>query len=230
MKAMPFILGIFGALAFSLAAASELPETWDGLVEVKPKRMGAAYVLPGADFRAYTKVIIDPTEAAFRKDWLEDANRSSTTTRKITEEDAAEILAAARSNFDDVFKEAFVKAGYPVAEAPGPDVLRISTAVVNLAVNAPMPDQGVGRSMILVADAGEATLILEVRDSLTGALMGRVLDRREARHGAGGVSSASNKSDFRALFGQWAKIAVKGLDELKAHSPVPEDIKPKDKI
>jgi hypothetical protein len=44
-----------------------MPDTWDGLVEVKPKRMDAAYLLPGADFRSYTKVMIDPSEVAFRE-------------------------------------------------------------------------------------------------------------------------------------------------------------------
>jgi len=37
-------------------------------------------------------------------------------------------------------------------------------------------------------------------------------------------------SEFRALFKQWAGITVKGIDELKAHSPVPTDLKPKQKL
>jgi hypothetical protein len=44
------------------------------------------------------------------------------------------------------------------------------------------------------------------------------------------VSSVSNVGDFRTLFRQWANIAVKGLGELKALSPVPADLKPKDKL
>lgn len=230
MNATKWMLGILGAVLVGLAISAEAPESWDGLIEVKPKRMDAAFLLPGADFRPYTKVMVDPTQVAFRKDWLEDVNRSSSLSRRITEEDAAEILAAARANFDDVFQEVFAKAGYAIAEAPGPDVLRISTGVANLAINAPLPDRGAMRSITLVADAGEATLILEVRDSQTGALMGRVFDRREARHAGGRVSSISNESDFRMLFREWANISVKGLGELKAHSPVPEDLKPKDKL
>ena len=46
-----------------------MPDNWDGLVRVKPKRMDAAYVAPGTDFRAYTKVMFDPAEVAFKKDW-----------------------------------------------------------------------------------------------------------------------------------------------------------------
>jgi hypothetical protein len=230
MKTKKWISALLATVVCGAALAADAPESWDGLIEVKPKRMDAVFLLPGADFRGYTKVMIDPTQVAFRHDWLRDINRSSRDlSRRITEEDAADILAAGRASFDDVFQAAFVEGGYPLADAPGPGVLRISTAVLNLAVNAPMPDRGAARSTTLVADAGEATLVLEVRDSQTGALLGRAVDRREARHAGGTVSRVSNVSDFRVLFKEWASIAVKGLEELKAHSPVPEDLKPKDR-
>jgi hypothetical protein len=231
MKSLQWMVGAVCALTLGLATAADTPESWDGLVEIKPKRMDVAFLLPGADFRPYAKVMVDPTQVAFRKDWLEDVNRSKSPSRRIAADDAAEILAAARTNFDDVFHEAFAKAGYVIAPAPGPDVIRISAGVANLAIAAPMPDKGAtGRSITLVADAGEATLVLELRDSQTGALLGRVFDRREARHVGGPVSSVSNVGDFRTLFRQWANIAVKGLGELKALSPVPADLKPKDKL
>jgi hypothetical protein len=62
--------------------------------------------------------------------------------------------------------------------------------------------------------------------------MGRVLDRRETRGTTGMqmATSVSNQAEFRQLFKQWAGITVKGLEELKAHSPVPADLKPKQKL
>lgn len=229
-------LNRFAALALLVVSAAALaddrPESWDGLVEVKPKRMDAAYLLPGADFRPYTKLMIDPTEVAFRKDWMREmGDRSRDLSRKVSEEQAAEILAAARSNFDDIFHEVFTKAGYTVVTTPGPDVLRVRTGVVNLYINAP-DTMSPGRSTSYTANAGEATLVIEVRDSSTGALLGRVLDRRETRE-PGGMQVANrvtNKADFRALFKQWAGITVKGLEDLKAHSPVPTDLKPGQKL
>ena len=214
------------------ALADERPESWDGLVEVKAKRMDAVYLLPGADFRPYTKLMIDPTQVAFQKDWLKEQNRERVSpSRRVTESDAAEILAAARSNFDDIFREAFEKAGYTVVTTPGPDVLRVATAVINLYLNAP-DTMSPGRSRTYTANAGEATLVIEVRDSSTGALLGRVLDRRETTESgyAQLSNSVTNLADFRALFKQWAGTTAKGLEELKAHSPVPEDLKPKQKI
>ena len=86
--------------------------------------------------------------------------------------------------------------------------------MVNLYINA--PDTGSsGRTRTYVADAGEATLYVEVRDSTTGAVLGRVADRRIV-DGGGPASRASNKADFGAQFRSWAKLAVEGLEELKS--------------
>lgn len=220
-------------LAVSGVATGQAPPTnWDGLVEVKPKRMDAVFLAPGADFRVYTKLMVDPTEVAFQKDWLKNQNRSgSRMTVRIDDQQAAEILQAARTNFMDIFNEAFTKAGYQIVTAPGPDVLRVSTGVLNMYLNAPDTMEA-GRSVTYTANAGEATLVMEVRDSSTNALLGRVLDRRETLDtGTMQMSSrVSNLSDFRNLFKRWAKNAVDGLEELKAHSPVPEDLKPKQKL
>jgi hypothetical protein len=229
MAGMKWLATILLIGSIGTVLAEDLPESWDGLVEVKSKKMDAAYLMPGADFRPYTKVMIDKTQVAFRKDWLKDQNAQRSVSHKVTDEDATRILAAARENFDDIFVEAFTKAGYEVVTTPGADVLRISTAVVNLYVNAP-DVMSAGRSRSYTTEAGEATLVIEVRDSLTGALMGRVLDRRATRSWAQVATSVTNTSDFRALFKQWAGVATAGLANLKAVSPVPEDLKPKQKL
>ena len=58
---------------------------------------------------------------------------------------------------------------------------------------------------------GEATLVIELRDSPTGALLGRVLDRRETLDtGMQWSNRVTNTSDFRNLFKAWASITVKG--------------------
>lgn len=216
------------ALVFMLgtASAEDAPTTWDGLVQVKPRKMEAAYVLPGADFRPYTKVMLDPVEVAFRKDWLQNMNQNTPLAYQITDRDAQKILDAARSNFDDIFQDAFTKAGYQVVTTAAPDVLRIRTGLLNLYVNAP-DVSGPGRERSFTANAGEATLFIEVRDSVSVALLGRVVDRRETQNtGMQMATSVSNQAEFRMLFKQWAAIAAKGMDELKSISPVPQDLKP----
>ena len=225
------ILAALGALC-TPAIADDASGAWDGLVEVKPKRMDAAYLLPGADFRPYSKVMLDPTQVAFHKNWMKNINQASTgVSRDVTQADAEKIAETARGNFGDVFAEVFKKAGYDVVTAPAPDVLRLSTAVINLYINAP-DTQSAGRTRTYSMEAGEATLVLEARDSTTGALLGRVLDRRATRESARMQvsNSVTNLSDFRALFRRWADTCVKGLGELKEQSPVPENLQPKQKL
>jgi hypothetical protein len=225
--AFTVFLVTFGAVA----GAEDAPDNWDGLVQIKPRRMDLVYVLPGADFRPYTKVMLDKTEVAFRKDWQKNMNDTRSVSRKIDDDEAAKIMAAASSNFTDVWTKALNKAGYQVVATPGPDVLRLSTAIADLYINAP-DTMDAGRVQTYTAEAGEATLILEVRDSRTNALLGRVVDRRETRSQVAlqPASRVSNQADFRSLFSQWASIAGKGLDELKELSPVPDTLTPGQKL
>jgi len=81
------------------------------------------------------------------------------------------MLDIARDGVSEVYAGAFAKAGYEIVTAPGPNVLRIPAAVTNLTVTAPDTLQA-GRVTRYSRDAGQATLLLEVRVSLSGALMG----------------------------------------------------------
>jgi hypothetical protein len=214
--------GLLALLVLSLPALAATSPELDGLVEVKPKRMDEAWLLPGADFRPYSAVLIDMPDVAFDKDWMRNMNETRSLSHRVSQEDAAKIAAATRAGLVEVFQEEFRKAGYSIATAPGAGVLRLSPAIIRLYINAP-DIMAPGRSQTYTIDAGEATLVLKARDSVSGALLGMAVDRREAR-GTGFVtwtSSVTNRSDFRRLFQQWAMICIKGLDELKAASPVP---------
>jgi hypothetical protein len=130
-----------------------------------------------------------------------------------------------------VFTEEYKKAGLEIVTTPGPDVLRVRPGVVNLYITAP-DTMTSGRSRTFTTEAGQATLFLEVRDSTSGALLGRALDQRATRN-TGRVqisNSVTNLSDFRVLFKQWADISIKGFQELREMSPVPADLKAGQKL
>src|SRR5436190_362149 len=86
---------------------------------------------------------------------------------------ASAAIGAAKAT--DIFTKAFNEGGYPVVAAPGPDVLRVRVAVMNITVTAPEA-QTAGRSRSYAEEAGYATLVVEVRDSVTGAILGRAVD------------------------------------------------------
>ena len=111
----------FGAALCLMACAAIAQDSghWDGLVEVKPKRLDAAYLLPGADFRPYKKLMLDPVEVAFQKDWAEDYNRDAATlSQRLDQSDIDKIAQAARDGFTEVFNEAYQKAGLEVVTTP----------------------------------------------------------------------------------------------------------------
>jgi hypothetical protein len=209
------------AIAVTPLAAQEGQANWDGLVKVESKKLDQVYLLPQADFREYTKVLIDPTEVAFRKNWQRDQNRDRLDlVNRVSDSDARRILDDAQKGFQKFFAEAYTKDSYQVVTEPGPDVLRISTAVVNLDVAAP-DTMSSNRGRTFSRDAGEATLVLEARDSLTGELLGRALDNRETSDMGPYVrNSVTNAAAFEEVFQRWARTSAEGLAELKSLSPI----------
>ena len=214
------IAGIF--LASGGAHSAAAPESWDGLSRVNSKRLDIVYLQPGADFRAYTKVMLDPTEVAFHKNWRRDYNSSSSRNLngQISERDTQNAIVKGVAASNELFAEAWTKGGYAVVTEPGPDVLRIKTGVVNIWVNAP-DVKTAARSHTFAPEAGQATFFVEARDSQTGALLGRAVDQRYAGDaGPNWRTSVSNRGDFRDLVSNWGRDGVRGLNELKALSPI----------
>jgi hypothetical protein len=212
----------FGTLALTgPAVAASAPDSWDGLVKVKSKKFQLVYLQPGANFSGYTKVIVDPTEVAFRKNWTRDYNAGIRgVSGRVSDADVEKVTQQGAIAATDIFAGAFTKAGYTVVKDAGPDVLRVRTLILNVHVRAPEVDQP-GRTRSYAAEAGEASLVVEVRDSETGAMIGRAVDRRLA--GENTVLSrnqVTNRSDFRILVQRWADDSARGLGELKELSPI----------
>jgi hypothetical protein len=218
------VLAIVLLAGSTLSMGAKPPDTWDGLLRVDSKNLDGVYLEPGADFRGYTKVLLDPVEVAFRMNWQRDQNRESLDlTTHVSDEDARKILNEARTGFDKLFADAYTKAGYQVVTVPGPDVLKVSTAIANLDVVAP-EDNYPGISRTYSREAGQATLAIEARDSISGELLGRAVDQRDTGDFGPYIrNSVTHIADFRQMFQKWADISVKGLGELKQLSPIDPD-------
>jgi hypothetical protein len=219
------ILALAGAALPTVAgpaAAAEPPANWDGLVKVKSKRMRYVWLLPGADFRGYGKVMLDPTEIAFKKNWQRDFNRTTVGLQgRVTDAQVKRIIDEGGPAATELFAKAYAAGGYPVVTEAGPDVLRIRTGIINLSVTAP-DRMTAGRSRSFSEEAGYATLVIEARDSMTSALLGRAVDPRVAGDNTMAMirNSVTNRADFRYLGEQWAKASVAGLKVLKELSPI----------
>src|SRR5262245_17268309 len=116
----------FALITAPIADAQRTPavEEWDGLQRVSSSAFTTAFVAPGVDFRTFTKVMIDPTDVSFRRNWQRDWNTRRGSTQRISDTDARRILETAQSGFQDIFTEAYRAAGHTVVTEPGPDVMR----------------------------------------------------------------------------------------------------------
>lgn len=206
------------ASAFLLAPAfadskAELEEAMsaDGLQKIKVKGIDLAYGRPGATLAVYNRVMLDPVEVAFHKNW--DPEKAGSRFKLTTEERENIKTGVAKLVRDEFVKELQTKSSYQVVDAPGDDVLRVRANIANLYVNAP-DTMTAGRTKTYTVSAGEMTLIMELYDSGTGQVLARVIDRREARD-TGMMTltnSVVNASEARLIASSWARILRTRLD------------------
>jgi len=208
-------LGILSAQGATVPGA-------EGLVPVHSWNLDELYLRPNADLASYRQVAIDPVQVSFRKDWNRDFVDPHASIRRLSAEDARRIAEDAGANMSRALIDAFRARGYEVVSAPGPGVLRLTPSVTDLYVNAAEELATGGTTKSFTKDAGEATLVLEVRDGASGALLGRVVDRRTARETKGTQRSdlrrtteVSNNFWFDQSFRQWAGACIKEFEATK---------------
>lgn len=204
------------ALPLYLPAQEEAedPTSWDGLVEIEASSVGAAFINPEADFGVFRRVGILEPHVAFRSNWQRDQNRGRRS-HNVRASDVERIKSDVAALFMDVFTEQLEAAGYAVVNYVDDDVLILRPAIIDLDITAP-DTRRAGRSRTYTANAGAATLFIEMFDSLTGDLLGRAIDRRSARRGGGFAVQAnrvSNRAAARREFRVWANTLIEFLDQ-----------------
>ena len=176
----------------------------EGLVAVQSRNLDELYLRPNADLAAYRKVLIDPVRAEMRGDWLKNLNYTRNVSRWVRPEDAQRIAADVASTLESTLAETYKARGYEIASAPEPGLLRVSASIADLYVNA--PDRfSPWNVKTFTRDAGQATLVLEARDAVSGTLLARVVHHGIAReisrlNMAGDVS---NRFWLETLFRRW---------------------------
>lgn len=195
---------------------SELDEAMsvDGLEKIKVKAIDLAYARPGATLAAYKSVMLEPVDVSFHKDW--DPTRTGSRLKLSKDERENIRTGVAKIVYDEFAKTLQAKGAYTLAKDAAPDVLRVKVKILNLYVNAP-DTMSAGRSRTFTVSAGEMTMFMELYDSETGAVLARVVDRREGRNSGMMQLSSSvvNTGEAGMIASAWARILKNGLD--KAH-------------
>lgn len=147
---------------------------WSGLEPVHMKGMDIAYLRPGAEFGRYDQVLLEPIAVEFAPEW-EPLRPGSPF--PISQRDLEELRKDVGEPLRDNFVRTIEQGGkYPLVEQPGPGVVRVRLRVVDVRLNAPNVE-ATARLEQWARSAGEMTLVAELVDAESGALLGRIIDR-----------------------------------------------------
>jgi hypothetical protein len=214
-----WVMALAGMVAFTLPALSAMraqaPETWEGLKRVERPGLDTVYVRDGVNLSKYKRVMLDPVEVSFDKNWNPRRGPGSfdTADPQAIRKDLAKLAR-------EVFKrELEKKGGYPLVEEPGDDVLRVRAQIVDLYINAPETN-GAGITRTYVVDAGEMTLVAELQDSQTNALLARVVDRERGMdrdiNELQIANRVTNTAEADRIISNWARRLRNALDKARS--------------
>lgn len=213
------VLAVTAALAaLTLAGCASTqrgPDEWDGLVRQPNTRLDGVFLRPGVSISSYTTIMLAPADVQFAENW-DPARAGRSSARRL---DTADILAIKQNlstMFGEIFTSELTSGGYKIVTEPGPDTLLVVPAIVNLFITAP-DTTSPGRGRTYTANSGQMTLVLEVRDSVTGEVLARVVDGRSGR--TSGFMTVTNRvtntADARRAIQIWATALRNGLDSLR---------------
>lgn len=185
--------------------------TYDGLYRVDNSVMKMAWVKPDMDLSGYSKLRLVGEGIEYRA-----VKKSGGTMRANSSRSEFPMDALARERLEKVAREVFTdelgkSSHYTIVEEEGPEVLEIRAALLDVVSN--VPPMPVGRGDYYLSRIGEATLVLEIRDSQSNEIFARAIDRR----GIDPVvvtrsTSAQNISEVRREMRRWATLIRKAID------------------
>ncbi|MCV2352724.1 DUF3313 domain-containing protein [Paucibacter sp. B2R-40] len=191
-------------------------QEWDGLVRRPDSRIDAVFVRPDAELVAFRSVLLDPVQISFAPNFDPNQGRRSLSGR-LNADDLAAIKERLAGLFHETFRAELARGGYTLVDVPGPETLRVTPAIVNLFISAP-GDTTVGRSRVYTTDSGQMTVVLEIRDSVTGQVLARAVDGRNGRFSGQmtWTNRQTNLADAQHAITIWATALRRGMDEVNA--------------
>lgn len=220
MRVFPLVV-----LAVVFAGCSSAPPTiqtgeeaevsFDGLHKVDNSRFANAWADPTIDFTRYSKVIPGGAEYQFRTVDERTGStraRSSETEFWISEADRERLV----KETSEIFAEELANSTrFEVTDARADDAIIIRGALHDIVSN--VPPEMIGRGDVFLSSVGEASIVIEVVDSLSNKVIFRGAERRSAGRTGGQAiraSSVTTWAEVRRLLSRWAVTVREGLDSV----------------
>jgi hypothetical protein len=199
----------------TIQTGEEAEVSFDGLYKVDNSRFEDAWADPAIDFSGYSKVIPGGAEFQFRAvDKKSGTMRSQASTTEFWISDADRERLAKEAS--DIFAEELANSTrFEVTDTRAADAIIIRGALYDIVSN--VPPEMVGRGDIYLSSVGEASIVIEVVDSLSNKVIFRGAERRTAGRTGGQAiraSSVTTWSEVRRLLSRWAVTVREGLDSV----------------
>ncbi len=182
--------------------------TEDGLHRIDGGSLDRAWARPGIDLNRYSKILLLPSEMSFRE--VKDPGLRRNATDFPLDDKEKQAL-------EETIQEAFAtelgkSKRFELTDQPGPGVIEIRGAIVDVVSH--VPEEPIGRGGVFVKSLGEATLVVELWDSETHQILARAVDRRAAESAFPTRSNTvTNRADVRSAAQRWANLLRRRLDD-----------------
>jgi hypothetical protein len=186
-------------------------ESFDGLRRVEHPRAGVGWMRPDFDISGYDKVRLEGAGVEFRPVRRSGGQRGSSGIREfpVTEAQKARLIEIVST----AFREELARSEhFELVDENGPDVLTVWGGLLDVASF--VPPSRAGRGDTFLSTVGEATLVIELRDSQSNATLLRFLDRQAANRTGTPTraTTTSNWAEVRRVSRRWATFLRARLD------------------
>ncbi|MGY6555097.1 MAG: DUF3313 family protein [Wenzhouxiangella sp.] len=211
------LLPILAALVLLAGCAAPQPRqdfSHDGLELVNVRGLDEVWVRPGTDFTQFRTLLIEPVEVAFDPLW--DPRRTGSRL-SLPESERERIRSDAAELFDRSFQREIDRSSrFNLVESAQADTLVFKPRIVDLFINAPDDRMAPGLTRTFVSEFGRVTLIGELREAESGAIVARITDREIARAvpQLELTDRFTNEREGQRIFSSWARTLVDRLDGL----------------
>ena len=202
--------GLCAALAGCPAAPPPADVSEDGLQRVEISLFDELYVAPGVSLANYKRVMIDPVEITFKKDWRKQHPDLSDRDFEVFRGELARLL-------HEKLVTELAHGGYTIAESPDKDVIRLRPTIEKADFAGPEP---AGDKKTLAYTDGEMTLRVQGFDGPSGALIARAKDYEEddetrVLERADRITAYHNA---QKMFTKWAEALRSAMDVAKVRA------------
>lgn len=209
----------------TLDTSLDAKRSFDGLYPFENTIVDRAWARADLDLSGYTKIKIEGMGILFRPTSAAANSRNAVRKGNVTD---FPINETKRERLRETMAEAFLSElekseRFELTDKTGPDVLIVRGGLLDVVSN--VPQNVSARADIYLESVGEATLVLEIVDSQSNAVLLRAVDRRSAERPdmAYSSNSVSNWREVKRLAQFWARLLRERLDQLGQEMTLRDD-------